>query len=404
MADAVNISQAGLSAERLGRLDSVMAGYVERGEIPGIIALVSRRGETYISINGSLALDGPEPMRRDTIFRVASLSKPIVAVAAMILVEECRLRLDDPIDPFLPELADRTVLKRLDGPLSETERAERPLSLRDLLTMRMGFGFVMSPNGDWPIEKAMQELEIATGPNPVAVSPEEWLQRLGSVPLLHQPGTAWMYDTAFDVLGVLIARVTGQSLGAFLQERIFEPLGMKDTGFSVPAEKLDRLATCYQSGEGGKTVVWDAAQGGKWSTPPVFESARGGLASTADDYLAFGQMMLNKGKHGSQRILSRLSVEAMTTNQITRAQLGDSEFIIGPDRGWGLGLAVMTQRGSISSVPGQFGWDGGYGTSWAADPTEELNGILLTQRMWDSADGPNVYRDFWTLAYQAIDD
>jgi CubicO group peptidase (beta-lactamase class C family) len=402
---AGDFAKAGLSAERFGRLQERMAGYVARGEIPGIVTAVSRRGETFVDTHGTLAAGGPAPMQRDTIFRIASVSKPIVAVGAMILVEECKLSLDDPIDPFLPELADRRVLVRLDGPLEDTVPAARPLSLRDLLTMRMGFGFLMSERGDWPIEVAMREQRLAASPALERETPEVWLKRLGSVPLLHQPGTVWMYDTSTDVLGVLVARASGQSLGAFLRERIFEPLGMRDTGFSVPPEQIHRLATCYNTDPAtGRLAVWDAAEGGLWSRPPAFESARGGLASTADDLLAFSTMMLNQGQYNGHRILARPTVEAMTTNQVTQEHTADSQFFLDDHRGWGLGMAVTIRRTSGSAVPGQFGWDGGYGTSWAADPAEQLTGILLTQRLWDAAGGPNAYRDFWTLAYQSIAD
>jgi CubicO group peptidase (beta-lactamase class C family) len=173
----------------------------------------------------------------------------------------------------------------------------------------------------------------------------------------------------------------------------------------VPAEKLHRLPTCYQSDfERGGLRVFDAAEGGRWSRPPAFPSARGGLVSTVDDYLAFGQMMLNKGRHGRERILSRLSVEVMTTDQLTPEQKAGARFIIDDNRGWGFGMAVVTRRGDVSAVPGRFCWDGGYGTSWGSDPAEDMVAILMTQRLWDSAQPPGVYLDFWTSAYQAIDD
>jgi CubicO group peptidase (beta-lactamase class C family) len=263
----------------------------------------------------------------------------------------------------------------------------------------------MTEGGDSPVEQALRERGLMTGPMLVQESPEDWLKRLGSMPLLHQPGTTWMYDTSTDVLGVLIARAAGQTLGAFLRERIFEPLGMKDTGFSVPPEQIHRLATCYASDpETGQMAVWDEAAGGRWSRPPAFESGRGGLVSTADDLLAFSTMMLNRGQYEGRRILARPTVQAMTTNQVNTDNTASSQFFLDDHRGWGLGMAVTIKRTSGSAVPGQFGWDGGYGTSWAADPAEDLTAILLTQRLWDSAGGPQVYHDFWPLVYQAIDD
>ena len=279
----------GLSKTRLARMHDVMAGYVERGDVPGIVTLVSRRGEVHV----------------------------------VILVEECRLRLDEPVDRLLPELANRTVLKRLDGPLDDTVPARRPITVRDLLAFRAGYGVVMAPPDTYPIQRAMSEHGLGQGPPrpQTPPAPDEWIRRLGTLPLMHQPGEKWMYHTASDVLGVLIARASGQPLETFLHERIFERLGMKDTGFSVPATRVDRLATSYQvNPTAGALELYDEAKGGEWSRPPAFPSAGGGLVSTIDDYGAFGQMMLNKGKHGSARILSRPSVETMTTDQLTREQ------------------------------------------------------------------------------------
>src|ERR1700737_3155327 len=239
------MSSAGLSNARLARLHDVMAGYVERGEVPGLVTLVSRRGETHVEALGVKALGGSDPVQRDTIFRIASMTKPITAAAAMILVEECKRRLDDPVARLLPELADRRVLKRLEGPLDDTEPALRPITLRDLLTFRMGFGIVMAPPGTYPVQTAVDDLLLGQGmPQPsLPPAPDEWIRRFGTLPLMHQPGEKWVYHTGSDVLGVLIARASGQPFESFLRERIFEPLGMRDTAFSVPASKLDRLAT-----------------------------------------------------------------------------------------------------------------------------------------------------------------
>ena len=227
------MSSGGLSRARLGRMHDVMAGHVERGEVPGFVTLVSRRGEVHVDAIGTKAVGGSEPMRRDTIFRIASMTKPITAAAAMILVEECRLRLDEPVDRLLPELANRKVLKRLDGPLDDTVPAKRPITVRDLLTFRMGFGVIMGRRTQYPIQKAMNELQIAASGRR---SPRPLTHRTSgcagwaTLPLMHQPGERWMYNTGSDVLGVLIARASGQPLETFLRERIFEPLGMKDTG------------------------------------------------------------------------------------------------------------------------------------------------------------------------------
>ena len=403
------MSAGGLSKARLGRMHDVMAGYVKRGEVPGLVTLVSRRGEVYADVIGTQAFADATPMRRDTIFRISSMSKPITAVATMILVEECKLRLDESVDALLPELAQRQVLNRLDGPLDDTVPARRPITVRDLLTFRMGFGQMMAPPDAYPILKAANDLQIGMGPpSPASMpAPDEWMRRLGQLPLMHQPGERWMYNTGADVLSVLIARASGQPLETFLRERLFEPLGMKDTGFSVPQTALDRLATSYGTEfTSGELVVFDEAKNGQWSRPPAFPSGAAGLVSTVDDYLAFGQMMLSQGKHGNERILSRLSIETMTTDQLTPEQKAVSGLVPGyfESHGWGFGVSMVTRRDDISSVPGRYGWDGGLGTSWYTDPREEMVTILMTQRAWATSRPPNVCLDFWTLAYQAIDD
>jgi len=403
------MSNGGLSRVRLGRMHDVMAGYVERGEVPGIVTLVSRRGEVHVDAIGMKAVEGLDPMRRDTIFRISSMTKPITAVATMILVEECKVRLDEPVDRLLPELAGRKVLKRVDGPLQDTVPANRPITVRDLLTFRMGFGQMMAPPDAYPILKAASELQIGMGPPAPSATPapDEWIRRLGTLPLMHQPGEKWMYNTGSDVLGVLIARASGQPLETFFRERIFEPLGMKDTSFSVPDTRLDRLVTSYWTNfETGALELYDEARGGQWSRPPAFPSGAGGLVSTIDDYLAFGQMMLNQGKHGNERLLSRPSVETMTTDQLTPEQKAASGIVPGyfDGHGWGFGVSIVTRRDDVAAVPGRFGWDGGMGTSWYSDPREGMVTILMTQRAWTSPSPPDICLDFWTLAYQAIDD
>jgi len=282
------MSTGGLSKARLGRMHDVMAGYVERSDVPGLVTLVSRRGEVHVDAIGTKAAGGGDPMRRDTIFRIASMTKPITAAAAMILVEECKLRLDEPVDRLLPELANRKVLKRLDGPLDDTVPANRPISVRDLLTFRLGIGAVMAPPGRYPMQTAMAAAGLAPGPNPPSHAPDDWMKRLGGLPLIHQPGERWMYHTGSDVLGVLIARAAGQPLESFFRERIFEPLGMKDTGFHVPAEKLDRLPPTYTADVAtGTLAVHDDPADSRWGRPPAFPAGGGGLVSTVDDYLAF---------------------------------------------------------------------------------------------------------------------
>src|ERR671912_2502415 len=380
------MSTGGLSAARLARMREVMTGHVARSTVPGMVMLVSRRGEVHVDVIGTTAFDGSDPMRRDTIFRIASVTKPIVAAAAMILVEETVLRLDDPVDPLLPELANRQVLRTLESPLDDTVPANRPITLRDLLTFRLGYGAVFAAPGQYPIQAAIEEAGVAAGPLLPAFPPDELMERYGSLPLLHQPGERWFYNSGSDILGVLIARATDMTLGEFLQERIFTPLGMKDTAFSVPASKHDRLPIAYWTNFAtGEFEVFDPVQDSRFGSPPAFESGAGGLVSTVDDLFAFAQMMLNHGKYREERILSRPSIELMTTDQITPEQkaASASDFFPGfwDSNGWGFGVAINTRRDNLATTPGRYGWDGGYGTSWDLHPAGELNGLLFNQRV-----------------------
>jgi CubicO group peptidase (beta-lactamase class C family) len=402
---------AGLSKSRLDRMHQVLSGFIERKEMPGLVALVSHHDDLHVETLGTLAFGNPAPMKRDTIFRIASLTKLIAAAAAMILVEECKIRLDSSIEPWLPELANRRVLKslssQLDNQLDDTVPAERAITLRDLLTYRMGFGSVMAMPDTYPIQKLIREYRIGGDgpPRPAqALGTEEWLQKLGSLPWMAQPGERWMYHVSCDVLGVLIARVSGRSFGEFLRERIFDPLGMKDTAFYVPPEKIDRLPACYFSNRQTNTLdVFDDAANSAWLGAPPFESGGGGLVSTIDDYFAFSRMMLNKGKHGREQILSRATVELMNSDQLTPEQRAGAEIFFGDYSSWGLGIAVDIHRREIFHTPGRYGWTGGLGTTAYIDPQEGMIGILFTQRMMDSPEPPKVFTDFWTLAYGAME-
>lgn len=398
-----------LSHERIGRLRDAMAGYVERAEIPGMVAVVSRRGETFIDPVGTTTAGGGEPVRSDTIFRIASMTKPVTAVAAMILVEEGKLRLAEPVDRLLPELAERRVLKSLDGPIDDTVPANRPITVYDLLTFTMGFGIPGVMPGTYPVQQAADALDLGQGPpKPLSVpEPDEWIRRLGTLPLMHQPGEQWMYNTGADVLGVLIARASGQPFDVFLRERIFEPLGMRDTAFFVPPEKLDRFLPAYwHDHESGRLLVVDPAAEGQWSQPPAFAAGAAGLVSTAEDYLAFAQMLLDNGVYGHERILSRPSVELMTSDHLTPEQKAVSGLTPGyfDTHGWGFCLSIVTKQVDLAGCAGSYGWNGGYGTIWNNDPREVMITILLTQRLLSSPAPPDVFQDFQTLAYQAIDD
>jgi CubicO group peptidase (beta-lactamase class C family) len=401
------MGNAGLVRARLERMHQILSGHVERQEMPGLVALVSRDDDVHVETLGTLAFDNPATMRRDTIFRIASITKLITGVAAMMLVEDCKLRLDDAIDRWLPELANRRVLKSISSDIDDTVPARRAISVRDLLTYRMGFGSVMAAPNTYPIQKLIREYRIGgDGPTLPSQAPamDEWLKRLGSLPLLAQPGERWMYHVSGDVLGALIARVSGKSLGTFMRERIFEPLGMKDTAFHVPPDKIERLPGFYFfNRQTNKLDLFEDVATSAWRSEPASESGGGGLVSTIDDYFAFSRMMLNKGRQGREHLLSRATVELMTSDQLTPEQREGSEMFFGMHSSWGLGMAVDIGRTEIFHTPGRFGWTGGYGTTAYIDPVEGMIGILFTQRMMDSPEPPRVFTDFWTLAYAAME-
>jgi len=394
------------SRRGLDRVHRVLSGYVQRGTVPGLVAAVAKGDSTHVEVLGRRDADRGAAMSHDSIFRIASMTKPLTAVAALILVEDCVLRLDDPVDEFLPELADRRVLKTPASPLDETVPAERAITLRDLLTFRAGFGAVWDPT--WPITTAMQERGVAVSPPRMTPeptpAPDLFLERLGELPLVHQPGEVWMYHTGLAVAGVLIARASGRSFPEFLRKRVLEPLGMDDTGFHVPPEKQERFVSAYRTDpETGTLTLADPGENGIWGEPPLFPDGGGDLVSTVDDYLAFARMLLGGGDYSGTRLLSRPSVELMTTDRLTTENkrhrgLGDDMW---EASGWGFGVQVATARTGLASV-GRYGWSGGLGTLWFNDPREELIGILLTQGMWSSPQPPNICLDFETGAYAAL--
>jgi CubicO group peptidase (beta-lactamase class C family) len=363
-----------------------MEAHVERGELPGIVALVRRGDEVQVETVGTMTAGGVDAMRRDTLFRLASMTKPVTAVATLSLVEEGKLTLDEPVDRLLPELANRRVLRRLDGPLDDTVPTRRSITARDLLTFRMGFGIVIGPS-DLPIQRAEEELCLgAIGrPHPgTRPAPDEWIRRFATLPLMHHPGEVWQYHAGSEVLSVLLARAAGKPLDAVFWERVFEPLGMRDTSFWVPEAAIDRLPPSYAARapfdpDASGFDLSDPARGGNWSRPRRFPSGGSGLVSTADDFLAFANMLLGRGTLGGVRVLSPASVEAMTTDHLTSAQKAAGALTPGywDTHGWGFGVAIDTWPDEFTGVAGRYGWDGGHGTSWRTDPARGVRELPL---------------------------
>jgi CubicO group peptidase (beta-lactamase class C family) len=384
-----------LSPVGLERFAEVAAGHVGPDKVPGLVALVARGGQVHLDALGSLSIGGP-PVREDSLFRISSTSKPVTGAAIMALVDEGVVKLDDPVQKWLPEMADCKVLRRMDGPLDDTVPAVRPITVRHLLTFTFGFGMVvemfMAPQ-PWPVVEAAAELHLGTlgPPNPdEQPDPDTWMAGLGSLPLLAQPGERWMYNTGASVLGVLAARAAAMPFGDVLGTRIFEPLGMRDTAFW--ASDVSRLATAYAPTPHGLTA-WDPPDG-QWSHPPAFGDGAGGLVSSAEDLLSFARMFLA----GGTPALSHEAVAQMTTDQVTAAQRAGTGAVFLDGCSWSLCQSVITD----GARAGAFGWDGGLGTSFLVDPGRDLVVIVLTQRMSESSLPTAVHEDLQNAAYAAL--
>ncbi|HEY2080752.1 MAG TPA: serine hydrolase domain-containing protein [Streptosporangiaceae bacterium] len=382
-----------LTAAGRAAVHTVAEKAVADGTFPGLVALVAHGDTEHVEVTGQLSMGGA-PVARDSLFRIASMTKPVTGAATMALIEEGLIGLNEPVDRLLPELADRRVLRKIDGPLDDTVPANRAITTRDLLTFTFGFGVAMemfmSPD-PLPIVVASDEVHLSTiGPPNRAIQPDQdtWIAGLGSLPLIAQPGERWMYNTGASALGALLSRAAGMSFGDVLRTRIFEPLGMTQTAFW--ANDPDRLATAYRPSADG-LEVWDAPDG-VYSRAPAFEDGAAGLVSTADDMLAFARMFLR----GGRPVLSAESVRAMTTDQLTPEQKAFGG--LGPDfftgQSWSYCQAVADS--------GAFGWNGGFGASWLVDPARDLVVILLTQRMLSSPDDTEVHEAIQAAAYSAL--
>jgi CubicO group peptidase (beta-lactamase class C family) len=372
-------------------LHDMLETYVGKGMLPGAVALVARGDEVATVAVGSTGLGGP-PMTRDSIFRIASITKPITAAATMMLVDDGRIALDDPVSRWLPELANPSVVRTPDADPDDVVPANRPITVFDLLASQTGYGF--PADFSLPAVQRLSEVQ-KDGREPQTFLPvDEWMAALARVPMLYQPGESWLYDTSSALQGVLIARVTGRPLPEVLAERVFEPLGMTDTAFVVPAAERERFTSYYRAAAAGVLELADAPDG-QWSTPPAFPLGSGGLAGTADDWLAFARMLLAGGTAADgRRVLSAESVRLMTTDHTTPAhrEIG-ALFLDG--QGWGFGGSVDIARSNGWNVPGRYGWVGGTGTTAYLVPATGAITILLTQVAVDGPVPPEWLPDFW---------
>ena len=396
---------AGLSADRSKRISDSLQSYIDGGMIAGAVSMVHQRGKlVHNDVLGHMDRDAALPMKQDAIFRIYSMSKPITSVAVMILLEEGKLRLTDPVAKLLPELANPVVLKDPAGSLSRTTPALTPITIRDLLTHTSGLAYAFTSTG--PLSKALQEKGLLGSSSDLG--PDEWMKRLGSLPLMYQPATRWHYSLSTDVLGVLVERASGMPFADFLQARIFGPLGMKDTGFHVPAEKMDRLTTNYaRDPKTGEVVVFDHPSKSTYASPKAFNSGGGGLVSTADDYSRFARMIAGRGELDGVRVLSRKGVELMTSNSLSDDERGTVPFgarFFASGRGFGMGVSVIEDVGKTASLGsvGKNGWGGAAGTWYWVDFEEDLVGLMMIQLMGAGQETP-IRADFENLVYQSLE-
>ena len=402
----VSPEQVGLSAARLARISGWMKGWVDSGKLPNLVVAVMRKGElAFAEAYGKADVERNKPVRPDTIYRIYSMTKPLTSTAIMMLYEEGRFQLDNPISKFIPAFANQRVA--VGGSLGkiDTVPAERDITLRDLLSHTSGltYGFMEATNVD-ALYRSKNGVDFQTA----TTSLKECVEKLATFPLIAQPGKEWNYSVSTDVLGYLVEVISGQPFEKYLVEKVIKPLGMVDTDFFVPDSKHDRFSANYQAGAGGKLEVIDDPTKSRYLKPRTVNSGGGGLVSTASDYLRFCKFMLNKGELDGVRLLGRKTVELMTMNHLKgdMADMGTPRFSESTYTGigFGLGFSVMIDpaKAYIAGTPGEYAWGGAASTAFWIDPVEDMAVVLLTQLM-PSSTYP-IRRELRVLTYQAIID
>ncbi len=372
-----------MTADTLAR---ALEPHVARGDLPGAVVGVLHRGEVSLGAVGTAGPGHGDPPPVDALFRISSNTKPLAAALTLVLAQDGVLALDDPVQRYVPELAARRVLRRVLGPLDDTVPATRDATVEDLLTMRLGFGF--APEGDVTAVRAAAEAGLGIGPpDPsVPLTPDAWIARFAALPLLEEPGTAWRYDLAYAVLGVVLARAAGRPLDVLLRERLLDPLAMHDTGFVAPP---GRLGPSWVAGDDGLRP-WDDAAASRWGRAPAFPDARGGLVSTAADLLRFAAALLD----GGGGVLTPRSVELMTSDRLTPEQRRSpsAQAFLGAGS-WGYGVQVLTPELDPEVRTRRYGWAGGLGTLWWSWPEHRAAAVLLTQVMPPSGPAFDAFSD-----------
>jgi CubicO group peptidase (beta-lactamase class C family) len=385
---------ADMSSMRLDSIKLVMQSYVDENKLPGMITMVARRGKVVHFEKYGL-MDVDKQMQLNTIFRIASMTKPVTSVAIMMLYEEGYFQLNDPVSDYIPEFKGVKVFSSIDKDGIKVVDQIKPMTIQDLLTHTSGLTGV---GADSPVDSMYMAANLSDG------SLKDMIQKISKIPLLYQPGTRWNYSKSTEVLGYLVEVLSGKPFNVFLKERVFNPLKMKDTDFFVPKEKFNRVCAVYAPDSVGIKIIMEPDT--NIVTIPKFLSGNGGLVSTATDYMIFSQMLLNKGEYNGVRLLKSRTVDLMTSNHITNEIMPDDEFF-GPllsGMGYGFGFAILQDnlKANISGSKGSYWWSGSGNTYFYIDPKEELIIILMTQFV------PNfyypVFKQLKEICYQSITD
>ncbi|MBU3018408.1 beta-lactamase family protein [Paraglaciecola agarilytica] len=391
-----NPKKVGMSKARLERIEPAMQAFVDEQKLAGTLTLVARKGKVvHVEGVGYRDREAKAPMSEDTIFRIYSMTKPITAVAALTLWEQGKFQMDDPVSKYLPELANLKVYAGMDGENMVLEDTSKVMTIKQLFTHTAGFsyGFTQSP-----VDKLYQQSALFSG----QIKRQDLLKEVAKLPLNHQPGSKWNYSIGTDIIGILVERLSGQTLGAYFEQHIFEPLEMDDTGFYVPKDKQDRLAQIYVINQQGQTVPMENEPLGDYLSAPEIESGGGGLVSTIKDYYTFTQMLLNGGEYQGTRILGRKTVEYMRTNHLPASLIPFEPTSTGEGYGLAMSVTVDEQGANTMGSTGDYGWAGAASTYFRIDPKEQMIVISMTQLMPSSYFSYN--KDFKNIAYQALID
>jgi CubicO group peptidase (beta-lactamase class C family) len=397
--DAKNTANAaesvGFSSQRLDRIAPAMKSYIDQGKLAGTLTLVARNGKiVYLNAQGMQDREAGIAMSEDTIFRIYSMSKPVTAVAAMTLWEQGKFHMFDPIAKYLPELANMKVYVSGSGD-DIVEDAKSPIRIIDLFMHTSGFSYGFSNSEVDKLYKKMLS-------KPDQLNRDNILTKFAELPLTHQPGTAWNYGVSTDIIGFLVEKLSGKKLGEYMQETIFRPLGMKDTGFYVPADKVDRLTQIYTADKTGQTIVMEKEPVGDFMSDPKIHNAGGGLVSTMQDYFTFAQMMLNGGEINGVRILGRKTVEYMSSNHLPKNLIPYSNSSQGEGYGLAMSVTVDPEMAGFMTSKGDFGWGGAASTYFRVDPEEKI--VMISMAQFVPIGFHRYHDDFRNLVYQALID